>query len=183
MKIIFLDIDGVLNSAFWYEKRFKESLDIPYPDSEFDPETIQRLNRIIKNTKAKVVISSSWRSSKTIKEMQELFNRLGFVGEIIDFTPSFCIPHYNYNVPRGCEIDWWLDQQNFQRVNWSKEEQNEYIEKSQVKNYIIFDDDSDMLYGQREHFILTDRSVGLSEKDVINATEILNKSLIDLYYG
>ena len=41
--------------------------------------------------------------------------------------------------------------------------------------YVILDDDSDMLYDQRNNFIQTHMYDGLSEDDVKKAIEILNK--------
>jgi len=194
MKIIFLDIDGVLNSEMWYRSRF-EQLDREeetgnYPYYEFDPILIDRLNRIIEETDAKVVVSSTWRIGRSVEDLQNLLNKVGFKGEIIDTTPHFHAKGEDnddnpigYTVPRGCEIEWWLKEKGkFQRINWSVERQNEYLEKALVKNYIILDDDSDMLYNQREHFIKTSGYWGLSENDVKTAIQILNTSITKLYY-
>ena len=56
MKVIFLDIDGVLNSEEYYES---------FPDGEFippiDPVCVERLKRIVDRTGAKLILSSSWR--------------------------------------------------------------------------------------------------------------------------
>lgn len=59
MKVLFLDIDGVLNSDTFYINRPKETKQLPYPLSEFDPACVERLNRIFSETKARLVISSS----------------------------------------------------------------------------------------------------------------------------
>ena len=192
MKVIFLDIDGVLNSNDWYVYRRDavemDSVEAQYPFYEFDPRAVERLNRIIKETGAKIVVSSSWRSGETVESLQFLFDRVGIVGEVVGLTPHlWCKKPYEefdgYRVPRGCEIDWWLDNHGeFQRINWSKEEQAKYEEKSIVKNYIILDDDSDMLYGQREHFVKTANGFGLTDELADEAIAILNKTLVDLYY-
>jgi hypothetical protein len=58
----------------------------------------------------------------------------------------------------------------------------EYAEKSEVDNYVIFDDDSDMLYNQREHFIKTSRKTGLDDSDVEKAIELLKKPIWEVYY-
>jgi hypothetical protein len=42
-------------------------------------------------------------------------------------------------------------------------------------NYVILDDDSDMLLEQAEHFVKTDTLLGLSEDDVERAIKILNQ--------
>ncbi len=192
MKVIFLDIDGVLNSNDWYVYRrdnvAMDSVDAQYPFYEFDPRAVKRLNRIIEQTGAKIVVSSSWRSGETVESLQKLLDSVGVVGEVIGLTPHlWCSKPYpdkdGYRVPRGCEIDWWLDNYGeFQRINWSKEKQAEYVEKAIVKNYIILDDDSDMLYGQREHFIKTPGMYGLTDELADRAIEVLNKTLEELYY-
>lgn len=160
MKVIFLDFDGVLNSEKWFRTREKsveiDDIKSQYPYYQIDPNSISLLNQIIQSTEAKVVVSSTWRLGRTVEELQSILNIHGFIGEIIDKTPHFGAPKgFGYTIPRGCEIDWWLKEKNFQRINWSIERQREYIEKSSVKNYIILDDDSDILYNQREHFIKT----------------------------
>ena len=192
MKVIFLDIDGVLNSNDWYVYREDNvdtySIDAQYPFYEFDPRAIERLNRIIESTGAKIVVSSTWRHGETVESMQILFDRLSLKGEIVGLTPGLsCKKPYEdksrYTIPRGCEIEWWLDNEGkFQRINWSREEQQKYIDKAIVKNYVIFDDDSDMLFGQREHFIHTSFMFGLTDEHAEKAISILNKTLIELYY-
>lgn len=195
MKIIFLDFDGVLNHEMWYKKRFDEmdmnSYESKYPYYEFAPQSIVELNRIIEATDAKVVVSSTWRHGKSPQDLQELLELVGFNGEVISKTPDFHAKGNTidgdpiaYNVPRGCEIDWWLENEGkFQRINWSVERQKEYIEKSLVKNYIILDDDSDMLYNQREHFVKTSIYSGLTKEVADKCIEILNKDITQLYYN
>ena len=193
MKIIFLDIDGVLNCELWYKQRFnlldRQDVTGNYPLYEFAPFLMDRLNQIIEATKAKVVISSTWRIGRTSQELQDILNAVNFKGEIIDTTPHFYAQgkqddkKINYSVPRGCEIDWWLtNKANFQRINWSKKIQEDYLNKSNIENYIILDDDSDMLYSQKEHFIKTDVYHGLTQDNVNQAIKVLNSSILDLYY-
>lgn len=193
MKIIFLDIDGVLNCELWYKQRFEilDRSDVTgnYPLYEFAPFLIERLNKIIEATEAKVVISSTWRLGRTAQQLQEILNSVGFKGEVIDVTPHFYAKgkfddkSISYTIPRGCEIDWWLvNKGNFQRINWSRKFQEEYLQKAIVKNYVILDDDSDMLYTQLEHFVKTDVYHGLKEEHAQQAITILNSSILDLYY-
>ena len=51
---------------------------------------------------------------------------------------------------------------------------NEELKKNEIESFVILDDDSDMLPEQMSNFILVDRQVGLTDKDVFTAIEILN---------
>lgn len=194
MKVIFLDIDGVLNHEMWYKRRFQEmdmnSETSRHPYYEFDPQSVAELNRIIDLTGAKIVISSTWRLGRTTEQLQDILNSVGFKGEIVGRTPHFIAKGetiddkpISYTVPRGCEIDWWLENEGkFQRINWSMERQKEYLEKALVKNYVILDDDSDMLYNQREHFVKTSVYSGLTKELADKCIQILNLDITKLYY-
>jgi hypothetical protein len=185
MRIIFLDIDGVLNSENWFRRRFKEvdkyTISADYPYYEFDPLLVKNLNKIIQETDAKVVVSSTWRIGRTKEELQEILNMVGFEGEIIGKTLHLG-GIKGYTIPRGCEIDYWLKGKKFQRINWDIEKQKERLDESEVKNYVILDDDSDMLYNQREHFVKTGWQDGLCSSSTDIAIEILKNDLISLYY-
>lgn len=196
MKIIFLDIDGVLNC----EKGFKNGW-CKYNDDygmDFFPPSSLLINRLIEETKAKIVISSTWRSAG-LKEMRKMWKHRNMSGEIIDITPrmwSYERENYihngkekpiKYHLPRGIEIDQWLQWNDFRRINWSEERQLEYMEKSGIDNYVIIDDDSDFLYSQREHFVHVVPSPrnrdGFKLEHYEQAKCILEKNFIDLYYA
>jgi hypothetical protein len=193
MKIIFLDIDGVLNHELWYRRRFNEVdtniIENRYPYYEFDPLSILLLNKLTDITGAKIVISSSWRNSYSNERFRKLFTEIGITGEVYDSTPSFYAKGLDssdkstaYSIPRGCEIDWWLKNiGKYQRINWSIERQDEVLEKSLVQNYVIIDDDSDMLYNQREHFVKINSYNGLLNSDIDKSIEILNTPVSKLY--
>lgn len=149
-KIIFLDIDGVLNHEKWYH----ETIGNPEVGNrgDIDPKCMEILNTIIKRTGAKIVISSTWRFDNNCNK------KLYYAGlipqSIIDVTINLC-HFYDYCV-RGNEIF-------------------EYTKKHNITNYIILDDDSDMLFDQKDNFIHIDSFVGVTEKNVIEAIKILNK--------
>lgn len=68
-----------------------------------------------------------------------------------------------------------------------EEEQLKYMEKSGIENYIIIDDDSDMLYGQRRHFVHvlpSPRNMsGFNEEYYNQALNILNKNIIQINFN
>lgn len=57
MKIIFLDIDGVLNTDRQIRMNDLEQI----KDIKFDPRSMKNLKKIINKSKAKIVITSTWR--------------------------------------------------------------------------------------------------------------------------
>lgn len=180
MKIIFLDIDGVLNVI---EKGRDEYGQI------FHQHFVDNLKKIINETGAKIVLSSSWRKS-SLTIIQEMWKFRNLPGEVIDVTPSLylqkggSIVFYNnklqeqptpkingYSIPRGAEIEYWL--------------KNESSLIDKVTNYVILDDDTDMLYNQRNNFVqcsnntkhedCIDIGYGLTNICTNKAIEILNK--------
>lgn len=158
-KIIFLDFDGVLNSQLWYE-RTKGNRDV----DDLDRNAIAFLNTLVKKTGAKIVVSSSWRLGRTVDELQEILNRNGFDGEVIDKTKDLRMGDDGDCILRGNEI-----------LQWMKAHPEIIVAPYwDYKNYVIFDDDSDMLYWQRNNFIHTDPYVGLTPTDIHKAEKILN---------
>ena len=89
MIVLFLDIDGVLNSNQWYYKRKELGLSLEGDKSEFDPDTVEILNGLISDTNAKVVLSSTWRNNyDTLEEIQTFLKDMGIVCDCIGRTPS-----------------------------------------------------------------------------------------------
>lgn len=162
MRIIFLDIDGVLNSEAWFHKRNamrKEGQAIEHPDDAIDPEALERLSHLCNTTGAKIVISSTWRHGRDAQFFQDLFQRLHkeFKGEVIDVTPSLRGGHGF----RGNEIHLWM-----------REHEDLIGPLHDYYDYVILDDDSDMLYWHRNNFLLVDRTVGLTQGTVFQARRI-----------
>jgi hypothetical protein len=116
-KILFLDIDGVLNSDAHYERLQTDPEKInrlcqeeghshiinPYTLMCFDPEAIKRLNRITETTGAEIVFSSNWLLDISLEDMRDLFAVLRVSGDILDKTPR----GLQYS-SRTEEIEAWL---------------------------------------------------------------------------
>ena len=147
--VVFLDIDGVLNSTqfFKMENTYPKS----NPRSQLDSEAISYLNEI---ADWNFVLSSTWRKFYKKSEMNKMLNEMDFRGTIIDYTPSF---DWKGSL-RGNEIRVWLNDNGLK----------------DSKKYIIFDDDSDMLYWQRNNFVHVDNHFGLGPNHVWRAKQILN---------
>lgn len=65
MKYIFLDVDGVLNNIRHYKKQHKKyGGRFICKSMPFNPRSLRNLQRIVKHTKANIILTSSWRRSK-----------------------------------------------------------------------------------------------------------------------
>jgi hypothetical protein len=190
LKIIFLDIDGILNCEDAYRAGHCQYVEWIWEDGRKDHYqrfcswSKELLNRLIRETGAKIVISSTWRLSgidfiKKVWELEEM------EGEIIGITPSMRTK--DIRIPRGMEIDYFLENDlGFKHVNWDEKTQKKYMDKSNLENYIILDDDSDMLYKQRNHFVHVLSSPrnteGFNEHYYQKAKLMLDKNIIELNY-
>lgn len=147
MKVIFLDFDGVITTL---ESRWN-----------IDSEKCKLVKRICDETGAKIVISSSWRKSNLEYTMKQ-FSKESFLlyDYVVDVTKRLSISgSASITIPRGVEI-------------------LEYIEShDSITNYVILDDDTDMLLWQRNHFVHTSTYEGINEKNVEQAIKILNMNV------
>jgi hypothetical protein len=169
MKVIFLDIDGVLNPTHYenalykmWKASFKEIKSHDEYGQLFFYQNCEALKKIINETGAKIVISSTWRMAGE-SEMKALWKHRNLAGEIIGITPTETqlvesgeAEFYDL-VCRGHEIKHWIKQNKFNG------------------NYVIIDDTKDMLKEQEPFFIVTNTYFGLTLKDAERAIGILNK--------
>lgn len=159
--IIFLDVDGVLNSRA-YLNNHKD------PKDEIDMRAVERLAEIYRQCDCKIVLSSSWRElcgdetkapHSMYKYLEECLAKCGMT--IMDVTPMILS-----NRPE--EIAAWLTDN-----------------KDLVKNYVSLDDDFDEEhyenFGLGGHLVRTDFFVdnesegGLQERHVEKAKRILKE--------
>ena len=97
MKVIFLDVDGVLNSDEYFDK--VRNLKIKGIENQIDVEKIKLLKKAVDETGAKVVLSSSWRFTLNEQPLRDLLSRYG-IG-VYSRTPYI-------DWERGLEIKKWL---------------------------------------------------------------------------
>lgn len=153
--VIFLDIDGVLNS-----ERTCLAFDgypwAPMPDTgyeecnwhKFDDVAIGLLRRVVAKTGAVCVLSSSWRVGLGDDDLNALATRLGV--PIIGCTrPTLA------REKRGEQIRDWL------------------AENPLVTAYAILDDDADMLEEQKPYFVQTCHRNGFTIENYMRLFEIL----------
>ncbi|MBQ1668773.1 MAG: hypothetical protein II063_12445 [Prevotella sp.] len=85
-KIIFLDIDGVLNTQLWYTQMDRNTTIDKYGYA-FDPNAVANLKRIVEETGADIVISSSWKCMG-LTQMEDMWNDRNLPGRIVGITPN-----------------------------------------------------------------------------------------------
>ena len=146
-KIIFLDVDGVLNSEE-FSRWLWDNHEKKYRGYELlDQRAILCLQDIVFITGAEIVLSSSWRiSSLRTKQLKEQLLPYGL--EIIDRTIS------DARGERGDEIKEWLSR------------------NPDVSHYVILDDDNDMS-DIKDHLIQTTFYKGLLPEHAAKAIEML----------
>lgn len=167
MKIIFLDIDGVLNSRKYFIETHKGNLvchkvyDYNKMDDliklfmlKIDFYKLQLLREIISYTNAKIVITSAWRNLKEWPLIEEILIEKGL--PIIGVTSSFG--------SRGEEIRDYLK------------------DNEEIDNYIIIDDDMFLdFYELENNLVKTNYDDGLTEENVYDAIDMLNYKRVKKY--
>ena len=148
MNTIFLDIDGVLNNYMWLEEVGPNL----FPDDRVRQENIVQFNRLVDTIDYKIVITSTWRIGKSLGFFHELFRKHGIRGEVVGMTAE-------HGRSRFTQISDWMD--------------------LQIQSRFLIIDDDDVFDGLRtmpsmrrlavDHFIHTNKFIGLSEDDVDNA--------------
>lgn len=146
MTVVFLDIDGVLcterSCEAWRQRGLMQVL---------DPVGVGLLNFLLKDSGAKLVLSSTWRLAHDQGSMTAILQNAGLID----------IPwHQNWKTPdrgasRGQEIEFWMEQHGRPDV------------------YLILDDDRDMLDHQLPFFVRTNMQDGISYRDFLMAKKIL----------
>jgi hypothetical protein len=123
MKIIFLDVDGVL-------VRYPKGSRISEPRGELQEELLENLKYICQQSEVNLVLSSSWKKSpEKVHLLKTTLRKYDL--EIFDSTPDFDYkpdvpPFYSpqYYIPntfpqrRTWEIKKWISNQSLELENW-----------------------------------------------------------------
>lgn len=146
VKILFLDIDGVLNSL-------GSVLALGDPSHHLDPVSVGLIARVCRETDAQIVVSSSWRIGKAVKLLRHELQNLGaykLAERVIGKTGD---GHHGH---RGRQIKQWRE------------------DNGHTGPYVITDDDSDMLPEQKPYFVHTNWEDGFRARHYREAIKILN---------
>lgn len=145
--VLFLDIDGVLNSTEW---AVKCGGDRGYRD--MDPDAVAQLKRICETTGCTIVVSSTWRRTHTIAEIRVKLAEAGMpTAPIVAQTPTL------FGHCRGDEVAAWLEALD-----------RAFIERG---SYAILDDDCD--FHPAQPLVRTRTQTGLTAKEADQCIAIL----------
>lgn len=175
MRLIFLDIDGVLNHGYdpsrvtvhpvtgWggqHPPDYNEGFNY------FVESCVIALNALTRSTGAKIVISSAWREVHPLDELRTILRRAGVEGDIIDITPFDIDDAEGLPAARITEIGLFLDLR----------------EPGSVESFVVLDDNDirmdtnnvkirDPLIESRFVQMITKR--GLGEGEMFTAARLL----------
>ena len=171
-KVIFLDVDGVLNS--------NRTL---YEDISLEDDLILNLKELVDKTGAKIILSSSWRlSTEAVATLMDRLDKFGLV--ISGMTCD------------GVDLD-WLEKYEFDTTKKYLDTKFDYDENRQIKIthdrgaeifkwlhdhddcvYVILDDEIEDIkpYFNESAIVKTSYKTGLTKEDVKKAIQILNKN-------
>ena len=162
MKIIFLDVDGVLNSEVWNQNHKIET------ENGFliDEKAIKLLSYLVKKSGAKIVLHSGWRFwfdekfSPIRKESENFKNLLDKSGlSFYDFTPDLTTEEIRKNgkfsLAKPKEILLWLNNH------------------SDISNWVVIDDIVLNNKTIQKHQVAPDNKIGLTLADIEKAITLL----------
>lgn len=155
MKIIFLDIDGVICT---YRSHFANAGSGLMLD--WDATSCDLLRVLCRRTDARIVVSSTWRLGHHHDDLFRQLRKYNLFDHLFASPreDSLGVHWRTASIPgqvRGVEVDEWLTRH------------------SAVSNYVILDDSTDFLPHQMERFVNTEHVEGFGARDFIKACGIL----------
>jgi hypothetical protein len=154
MKIIFLDVDGVLN---WHDFLIKSQSCFVV-----DPACVRRVNVIAARTGAQICISSTWRLF--FDETQKILKSAGLNVPIVGRTAD--LPDHG----RGVEIREWMNPSELSLGSGARKPSEPF----EIESFVIIDDCDFGGELTKRHLVRTSMKDGLQDHHVDLAVEILN---------
>jgi len=148
MKVLFLDIDGVLNNDATTEKS-------PDGYTGIDDSLVERLAKVIKELELTIVLTSTWKDDWINKKPDGLYldakmekHDIQILNRTFDTSES----------KRGSGI-------------------RTYLSQNDIESYVIVDDNdfSDFTDELLDHFVMTNPVTGLSDADIVAIKKIVKK--------
>lgn len=153
MKVIFLDIDGVIalppqyntkRNKLWAKDTVAENLKVPYL---WDERCVIALNRFILLNEVEIVLSSDWRCHWEDHSIKKIFQINGVAKSPISYTGQELLADSSgLECDRVYQIEKWLD-------------------ANPVDSWVAVDDMNLAALGER--FVRTDERMGLGQRSVI----------------
>lgn len=158
MKVVFLDIDGVLNTERFINIQKKELGGIydRTMNLNFDPICMKNLKKIIELTGTKIVISSTWRKSKESNGIHWKAILQNFRQYKIDENVIIGITPFIDFGTRGEEIKEWINEHKVEKFAIIDDLDNEKVDNI-----------------SKNHLILCNSYWGIRDNDVEKVIEIL----------
>ena len=158
--IIFLDFDGVLcTSRQAYAVGDRGVLGC------LDPVGLDFLNRICREHKIWVIISSTWRIGATCSKFHDMFKATGHFDLVKSLYWNDYATQTSKTGHRGEQIEQWL-------------KANDAI----VKDYLILDDETDMLDYQMSRLVQTDMRNGILFDNYIDIEKRIKAAFNEEYH-
>lgn len=151
--ILFLDIDGVLNTAETYKRADTWADTVEAATQLFEPSCVAHLNTITEQTNAQIVVCSAWRNIFTLAGLQQIFQAVGIRANVLDVTPTSVSQ-------RAKAVMAWL------------------AKHPEVQHWCVLDDDIrayDSHLPNSNYLVGIDGDVGLTETDALIAVAQLKR--------
>lgn len=157
MKVLFLDFDGVLNSA-----QYRKDPDL-YVESPIELSKMPYVKEIVDSTGAKIVLTTSWRDCWSADSKH--INRMGTVIDKIF-------------IKFGIKVVGKTPERNFFRRD---EEIYSFLRDNiNVESFCILDDLDELFLDEtirRKHLVITNPEIGITDDNVNEAIKILNMEI------
>jgi hypothetical protein len=163
LNIIFLDIDGVLNTRNAInmqisEKKGRYNEDLSAFMYDFDKEAISNLKDLINDSNGKIVITSTWRLNDVLmEELISQFNKNNISADIIIGKTSDLHGQVTDSI-RADEIKEWLS-----------------IFQDEINSFVIIDDIDEMGEYTETNLVVCDKVDGLTKKIKKKASKVLSR--------
>ena len=171
-KVIFLDIDGVLNSS--------RTL---YEDISLEDDLISNLKEPVDKTGAKIILSSSWRlSTEAVATLMDRLDKFGLAisGMTCDGVDLDWLEKYEFDATKkylDTKFDW--DENRQIKITHDRgAEIFKWLHDHDDCAYVILDDEIEDIkpYFNESVIVKTSYKTGLTKEDVKKTIQILNKN-------